>query len=120
MLPRYDRDRKPQALCSDGIPPMRTWRRSSRDGASGSLRALMFDVDGTLADTEREGHLAACNAAFAERGLPIRWSWDEYRELLRIPGNKNRMRLALTQLGTLSATEVDALAEDLFRLKQAR
>jgi phosphoglycolate phosphatase-like HAD superfamily hydrolase len=39
------------------------------------LEALIFDVDGTLADTERDGHRPAFNAAFAEAGLA--WHWDE-------------------------------------------
>ena len=40
-----------------------------------TLQALIFDVDGTLADTERDGHRPAFNAAFAEHGLD--WHWDE-------------------------------------------
>ena len=57
-----------------------------------TLQALIFDVDGTLADTERDGHLPAFNAAFAELGLP--WHWDEalYGELLAVTGGKERMR----------------------------
>lgn len=56
------------------------------------LQALIFDVDGTLADTERDGHRVAFNAAFAEAGLP--WHWDEarYGELLAVTGGKERMR----------------------------
>lgn len=55
------------------------------------LKALIFDVDGTLADTERDGHRVAFNQAFAEAGLD--WSWDVglYGELLRISGGKERM-----------------------------
>ncbi len=54
------------------------------------LRALIFDVDGTLADTE-SAHLAAFNHAFAEFGLD--WRWDEalYTELLNISGGKERI-----------------------------
>jgi len=56
-----------------------------------ALRALIFDVDGTLADTERDGHRAAFNAAFAAAGLD--WSWDEatYGELLHVAGGVERM-----------------------------
>jgi HAD superfamily hydrolase (TIGR01509 family) len=55
------------------------------------LRALIFDVDGTLADTERDGHRVAFNTAFAEHGLD--WHWDEalYGELLRVSGGVERM-----------------------------
>jgi beta-phosphoglucomutase-like phosphatase (HAD superfamily) len=56
-----------------------------------ALRALIFDVDGTLADTERDGHRVAFNAAFAASGLD--WSWDEatYGELLQVAGGMERM-----------------------------
>lgn len=84
------------------------------------LRALIFDVDGTLADTERDGHLAASNDAFTALGVPIRWGWEEYRRLLAIPGTRNRMRLALEALGTMSAAQVEEAVPELFRLKQAR
>ena len=55
------------------------------------LEALIFDVDGTLADTERFGHRVAFNRAFAEAGLP--WQWDEtlYGDLLAVTGGKERM-----------------------------
>lgn len=54
-------------------------------------RALIFDVDGTLAETE-EIHRAAFNRVFAEDGLPWRWEVDHYRELLRVTGGKERIR----------------------------
>jgi phosphoglycolate phosphatase-like HAD superfamily hydrolase len=50
------------------------------------LRALIFDVDGTLADTERDGHRVAFNHAFAEAGLDWDWSVSLYAELLEIAG----------------------------------
>lgn len=58
--------------------------------------AVVFDVDGTLADTERYGHLPAFNQTFAEFGLPVRWTEDEYGEKLRIGGGKERMASLLT------------------------
>ena len=58
--------------------------------ATAALQALIFDVDGTLADTEH-AHMAAFNHAFAELGLD--WVWDEalYTELLDISGGKERL-----------------------------
>lgn len=59
------------------------------------LRALIFDVDGTLADTEREGHRVAFNRAFAEAGLNWDWSVELYGELLSVTGGKERIRFYL-------------------------
>jgi HAD superfamily hydrolase (TIGR01509 family) len=61
------------------------------------LKALIFDVDGTLADTERDGHRPAFNRAFAEAGLD--WHWDAalYGELLAVTGGKERMRFYAEQ-----------------------
>lgn len=54
-------------------------------------RALIFDVDGTLADTERDGHRIAFNRAFQEAGLDWDWDVELYGELLRVTGGKERM-----------------------------
>jgi HAD superfamily hydrolase (TIGR01509 family) len=56
------------------------------------LEALIFDVDGTLADTERDGHRVAYNAAFAEAGLDWDWTVPLYGELLAVTGGKERIR----------------------------
>lgn len=58
-------------------------------------RALIFDCDGVLADTERDGHLVAFNRAFAEFGFPVQWSQEEYAELLKTGGGKERLRAYL-------------------------
>jgi HAD superfamily hydrolase (TIGR01509 family) len=55
------------------------------------VTALVFDCDGVLADTERHGHLPAFNETFAEYGLPVHWSEDDYGEKLAIGGGKERM-----------------------------
>jgi HAD superfamily hydrolase (TIGR01509 family) len=72
------------------------------------LKALIFDVDGTLADTERDGHRPAFNAAFAEAGLP--WRWDEalYGELLAVTGGKERMRFYCERHDPAFLLQVDA------------
>ncbi len=55
------------------------------------LTAFIFDVDGTLADTERDGHRVAFNRAFERAGLDWHWSVELYGELLQITGGKERM-----------------------------
>lgn len=64
------------------------------------LQALLFDVDGTLADTERDGHRPAFNMAFNDAGLD--WNWDEalYGELLAVTGGKERIKYYLEKFNT--------------------
>jgi beta-phosphoglucomutase-like phosphatase (HAD superfamily) len=73
-----------------------------------TLNALIFDVDGTLADTE-SAHLAAFNHAFAEMGMG--WVWDEtlYTGLLDISGGKERI-LHYWKSRNPGMLEVDAMA----------
>lgn len=59
-------------------------------------RALVFDCDGVLADTERDGHLPAFNETFEHFDLPVRWSEDDYASVLRIGGGKERLASLLT------------------------
>ena len=61
------------------------------------LKALIFDVDGTLAETEKDGHRVAFNRAFAATGLDWHWSVELYGELLAIAGGKERIRYYLEQ-----------------------
>ena len=56
------------------------------------MKALVFDCDGVLVDTERDGHRVAFNRAFAQIGLDTEWDVDLYGELLKIAGGKERMR----------------------------
>ncbi|MDX8401036.1 MAG: HAD-IA family hydrolase [Mariprofundaceae bacterium] len=56
------------------------------------LKYLLWDVDGTLADTERDGHRVAFNLAFEEAGLARRWDVPTYGELLAVTGGKERIR----------------------------
>ena len=60
------------------------------------MTALVFDCDGVLADTERDGHRVAFNQLFEERGLPVTWSEEEYGRKLQIAGGKERMASVLT------------------------
>lgn len=63
-----------------------------------ALEALLWDVDGTLAETERDGHRRAFNRAFAEAGVPINWDPPGYGAWLAIAGGHERIRAALRQL----------------------
>lgn len=56
-----------------------------------TLKAVIFDVDGTLADTE-EAHREAFNNVFREFGLPWHWDVELYVELLGVAGGKERLR----------------------------
>jgi beta-phosphoglucomutase-like phosphatase (HAD superfamily) len=53
------------------------------------MEALIFDCDGVLVDTERDGHRVAFNRAFAALGLPFEWSVEAYGELLKIRAAKS-------------------------------
>ncbi len=65
-----------------------------------NLKALLFDVDGTLADTEKDGHRVAFNMAFDEAGLG--WNWDValYGKLLFVTGGKERIRFYLKKFNS--------------------
>ncbi|HMR64420.1 MAG TPA: HAD-IA family hydrolase [Anaerolineae bacterium] len=54
-------------------------------------RALIFDCDGVLADTERDGHLAAFNQMWREKGINWQWSLAQYADKVKIGGGKERM-----------------------------
>lgn len=64
------------------------------------LKALIFDVDGTLAETERDGHRVAFNRAFSAMGLDWYWDEDLYGKLLDVAGGKERLRYYLTDFNT--------------------
>ncbi|MEZ5456272.1 MAG: phosphoglycolate phosphatase [Lysobacteraceae bacterium] len=59
--------------------------------ATRHLRAVLWDVDGTLAETEREGHRVAFNQAFSEHGLDWHWDIARYGELLNVTGGRERL-----------------------------
>ncbi|NEP90630.1 MAG: HAD family hydrolase [Okeania sp. SIO2C2] len=61
------------------------------------LFTLIFDVDGTLANTERDGHRIAFNQAFATAGLDWEWSVSLYGELLEVAGGKERINFYISR-----------------------
>jgi HAD superfamily hydrolase (TIGR01509 family) len=66
--------------------------------SSGLPTALLWDVDGTLAETELDGHRLAFNRAFAEAELPWHWDRRTYLDLLCISGGRERMAHYLEQM----------------------
>eukprot|EP00262_Sarcandra_glabra_P001724 TRINITY_DN1186_c0_g1_i1.p1 TRINITY_DN1186_c0_g1~~TRINITY_DN1186_c0_g1_i1.p1 ORF type:complete len:327 (-),score=79.36 TRINITY_DN1186_c0_g1_i1:178-1158(-) len=64
---------------------------SSSSSSSSLPSALLFDCDGVLVDTEKDGHRISFNETFAERELGVSWDVDLYGELLKIGGGKERM-----------------------------
>ncbi len=82
------------------------------------MEALIFDCDGVLVDTERDGHRVAFNRAFAALGLPFKWSVEEYGELLKIAGGKERMRSYFDKnRWPVEAVDRDVLIKRLHQLK---
>lgn len=70
--------------------------------------ALIFDVDGTLAETE-ELHRQAFNESFAEAGLPWHWSMQDYRRLLQTTGGKERIARHMRETGHKGEIDIPAL-----------
>ena len=82
------------------------------------MEALIFDCDGVLVDTERDGHRVAFNRAFAALGFSFEWSVEEYGELLKIAGGKERMRSYFDRVGwPVDPVDQDALIKRLHALK---
>ena len=78
------------------------------------LQALLWDVDGTLADTEQQGHRPAFNAAFTAAGLPWHWDSSTYQRLLHTSGGRERILAWMDELGQRD----EGLAAQLHRSKQ--
>lgn len=83
------------------------------------IKALLFDVDGTLADTEKDGHRVAFNRAFQEADLDWHWTVDIYGDLLSVTGGKERMRYYLEKY-QVPPPPVDDLAGYIADLHKAK
>ena len=82
------------------------------------LKALIFDCDGVLAETERDGHRVAFNRTFAAKGYDLEWDAALYKELVRIGGGKERMKHFFDRTSWPAGTsDKDALIKELHQLK---
>ncbi len=82
------------------------------------MKALIFDCDGVLVDTERDGHRVAFNRALAAKGLDVEWDVPLYGELLKIAGGKERMRHYFDRQGyPAEVADKDAFIKKLHKLK---
>ena len=82
----------------------------------GQRRCVLFDVDGTIAETEGHAHLPAFNRAFEETGLAWRWSRDDYQGLLKTAGGLERLLRHAKDIGQ----DPQAMREQLTRVHQAK
>ena len=83
------------------------------------MKALIFDCDGVLVDTERDGHRVAFNRAFEAAGIDAEWDVDLYGELLKIAGGKERMTHYFNEAGWPEGQTAATLIPDLHKRKTA-
>ncbi len=85
------------------------------------IKALIFDCDGVLVDTERDGHRVGFNRAFAQMGIDAEWDVALYGKLLLVAGGKERMRAYFDEYGWPEGADTaearDELILELHKLK---
>ena len=84
------------------------------------IEALIFDCDGVLVDTERDGHRVGFNRAFQEFGIQAEWSVELYAELLLVAGGKERMRAYFDRFGWPPLADTDEARDALIKQLHAR
>ncbi len=86
------------------------------------MKAVFFDIDGVIIDTERDGHRVSFNMTFKEFGFTDEWSVDHYHDLLQIAGGKERMKHHWQTQGfskPVPETEIDELIKAMHKRKTA-
>jgi HAD superfamily hydrolase (TIGR01509 family) len=84
------------------------------------IKAIFFDQDGVIIDTEKDGHRVAFNEGFKAFGFDFQWSVAKYHELLQIAGGKERMRHYFKEEGLFtdkSPEDLDTFIKDLHKKK---
>jgi len=77
------------------------------------IKALIFDCDGVLVDTERDAHRVGFNRAFKEFGIDAEWDVELYGKLLLVAGGKERMRAYFDEYGWPEGADTDEAKTDL-------
>lgn len=85
-----------------------------------AIKAIFFDQDGVIIDTEKDGHRVAFNEMFTEFGYDFQWDVDKYHELLQISGGKERMRHYFREEGLFPDLAEEEEAEFLLKLHKRK
>jgi HAD superfamily hydrolase (TIGR01509 family) len=99
--------------------PKRTAPEGLVPTGDGTLKAVLWDVDGTLAETERDGHRVAFNQAFTDLQVPWQWDDETYGRLLAVSGGRERLLHDMQVRSEAPALpqQREELAAELHRLK---
>jgi HAD superfamily hydrolase (TIGR01509 family) len=82
------------------------------------MKALIFDCDGVIVDTEKDGHRVACNRAFRKMGYDYNWDVALYKKLLKVAGGKERMKHYFNQeRWPVDVGNRDTFIKELHKLK---
>jgi HAD superfamily hydrolase (TIGR01509 family) len=79
------------------------------------MQAIIFDCDGVLVDTERDGHRVGFNRAFKQFGIDAEWDVPLYGRLLQVAGGKERMRAYFDEFGWPSGADSDEAKDELIK-----
>jgi HAD superfamily hydrolase (TIGR01509 family) len=85
-----------------------------------TIKAIFFDQDGVIIDTERDGHRVAFNETFKHYGYDFEWDVDYYHELLQVAGGKERMKHHLHTKGfgvEVKPEDEDELIKEMHKYK---